>query len=86
MEDTREFTYGSFAVTIAWFCPDPPEFDSEDFAGMERASFTGEVTMTSPNGDEVTGEIEIEWEPNDANDFPATDCLSDALDELINEN
>lgn len=86
MEDTRRFTYGDFAVTIEWFCNEPPNFDDEDFAGMESASFTGEVTMTTENGDEITGEIEVEWEPEDANDFPATDSISDALDELISES
>lgn len=86
MEDTRKFTYGDYAVTIDWFCAEPPDFEIEDFDGFQPASFIGEVTMTTENGGEITGEIEIEWEPGDANDFPATDSISDALDELINEN
>ena len=86
MEDTRTFEYGDFAVAISWFCPEPPEFDHEDFAGLERASFTGEVTLShKDDGSEITGEIEVEWEPEDQNDFPSPDTFSDALDELINE-
>lgn len=86
MEDTRTFIYGDYAVAIEWVCFDPPNFDDEDFAGMESASFTGEVILShKEDGSEITGEIEVEWEPNDENDFPAVESISDALDELINE-